>query len=170
MASTSLSMGRCNNTLNFFRNILDRNIIRLGITEAVTDKVNYCLKENMGLGCLYCTVIDDACNIEVHQAQILDDMYFIIIDYDNRRYHVVKDKIIIYQSNYMFDDNIAGRAMYDFVRFRYFTRAIELAALGQWTNFRKFVYEEWEYIMDDITIMDAQGSLPAHMIRLEMGA
>lgn len=142
-------------------------LIKKGIKKAIKDTVVTCLNANIGLGCVYYTVLPRTGHIEIQTLGTTLE-YVVIIDYDSLKYHIVKDKIIVFQGNFKASQNPVDVALNDFSSCRNLTNAIEGAALGLWEWFDSYVDHNWLKIINDITVTDAQGLVTAHEIRVRV--
>lgn len=150
--------------LNFIR----KKFIKEGIKQAVRDSVNACLAVNQGLGCLYYTVLTTDNDIGIFVLNLPGEEYFAIINYDLLKYSIVKNNIVIFQGDFRASQDPVQTAVHDFTVYRSLTRAIELAASGNWFEFDDYVNGMWENILSDIALSDVQCSITAHELRLRV--
>lgn len=138
------------------------------VKQVIKDSVNVCLTENKGLGCLYYTVLIKDNNMTITELNIREPNYFLIINHTQRFYHIVKNNTVIFQGDYRVDQDPINIAEHDFIVYRHFSAAIELAALSQWKEFEHYIADNFEAIIKDIEYMDVSYSTMAHQLRLRM--
>lgn len=148
----------------YVRSLLTKKAIK----KAIKDSIHICLDNNQGLGCLYYTVLPSTGNFYVVRLNIVTYEYFAIIDYDNLKYHIVSNNLIVFSGDFRDGQDPIRIATHDFTVYRSLTKAIELACLGQWWEFNIYVNSNWETIMRDVADMDIRCSVTAHGLRLRV--
>lgn len=156
------------NILETCNKYVKKKFIQKGLKKSIKDSVDICLNANQGLGCLYYTVLTTDNDIGIFILNLPGEEYFAIINYDLLKYSIVKNNIVIFQGDFRASQDPVQTAVHDFTVYRSLTRAIELAALGDWFEFDDYVNRMWENIISDITLSDIRCSITAHELRLRV--
>ena len=156
------------NILKTFNKYVEKKFIQKGLKKAIRDSVDICLNTNQGLGCLYYTVLTTDNDIGISVLNLPGEEYFVIINYDLLKYSIVKNNIVIFQGDFRASQDPVQTVVHDFTVYRSLTRAIELAASGDWFEFDDYVNRMWENIISDITLSDIRCSITAHELRLRV--